>query len=65
MGKDARMTKTPAIQSPLGLPENQLIVSTKEELAYFLGIPVEQIELIAIESITWPDGSLGCPKPVC
>ena len=57
------MTKTPQIPPPPGSTENQLVVYAKEDLAERLGIPIEEIELITMEAVTWPDGSLGCPKP--
>jgi hypothetical protein len=57
------MTKTPPKPPPPGSTENQLVVFAREDLAKRLGIPVEQIELITMESVTWPDGSLGCPEP--
>jgi len=57
------MTKTPPIPPPPGSTENQLVVAAREDLADRLGIPVEQIELITLEAVTWPDGSLGCPEP--
>ena len=40
-----------------------MVVFAREDLANRLGIPVEQIELITMEFVTWPDGSLGCPEP--
>ena len=60
--KVAKMTKTPQIPRPPGSTENQLVVSAKEDLANRLGIPIEEIELITMEAVTWPDGSLGCPE---
>ena len=63
MDKDAKMTKTPPKPPPPGSTENQLVNFAKEDLANHLGIPVEQIELITMEHVTWPDGSLGCPEP--
>jgi hypothetical protein len=43
--------------------ENHLVRQAKEDLAQRLGIPLEDIELVSIEAVTWPDGSLGCPEP--
>ena len=61
--KDAKMTESPRIPTPPGSTENQLVVYAKEDLAKRLGIPIDEIELITMESVTWRDGSLGCPKP--
>lgn len=32
-------------------------------LAEELGIPAEEIEVISVERVEWPDASLGCPEP--
>lgn len=33
------------------------------DLAQRLGVPVEQIRVVAVEPVTWPDTSLGNPRP--
>lgn len=40
-----------------------LVDLARAELAARLNISVDQIELVDFESVTWPDGSLGCPEP--
>ena len=35
----------------------------KNDLADRLSVPVETIELIEMQSMVWPDASLGCPVP--
>jgi hypothetical protein len=32
-------------------------------LAAWLGIPEESVQVILVESVDWPDASLGCPQP--
>ncbi len=27
------------------------------------GLSADELELVRAESVTWPDGSLGCPRP--
>lgn len=34
-----------------------------EALALQLGTTPDQIELVEVESVEWPDASLGCPEP--
>jgi hypothetical protein len=34
-----------------------------ELMAQEFGIEVDAIQVLSVEPITWPDGSLGCPKP--
>lgn len=33
------------------------------DLARRLKVPEDQIEVLEVEEVTWPDGSLGCPQP--
>lgn len=33
------------------------------DLATRLGIPAENIKVVAVREVTWPDASLGCPQP--
>jgi hypothetical protein len=33
------------------------------DLAGRLGVPAESIEVLRVESVMWPDGSMGCPEP--
>jgi hypothetical protein len=35
----------------------------KIALAQLLGADSSQLALVALEPVTWPDGSLGCPEP--
>jgi hypothetical protein len=32
------------------------------DIAKTAGVPVEQVEVISAQSVTFPDGSLGCPS---
>jgi hypothetical protein len=40
-----------------------LVAQAKSDLADWLSIPVEQIEVLEARAVVWPDGSLGCPQP--
>ncbi|WNB84684.1 hypothetical protein [Cellulomonas sp. ATA003] len=33
------------------------------DLAAHLGVPAEEVSVVRVEEVTWPDGSLGCPEP--
>lgn len=35
----------------------------REALANWLGISSEEIEVVQVEEVEWPDTSLGCPEP--
>lgn len=38
------------------------VARARADLAQRLGVPAEQIELIASALVTWPDTALGCPR---
>jgi hypothetical protein len=40
-----------------------LIEQARDDLAQRLGVPVEQVDLLEVREVTWPDSSLGCPRP--
>ena len=44
-----------------GLP--QFVRQAQEDLVKRLAVPVEQIELVEVQSVVWPDKGLGCPQP--
>ena len=33
------------------------------DLAGRLGVAPQQLEVVSVEAVVWPDGSLGCPQP--
>jgi hypothetical protein len=41
----------------------EIVLLAREDLAARLGVPVDQVELVDAEPVTWPDASLGCPRP--
>jgi hypothetical protein len=43
--------------------EAELSKAAQMDLAKKLGVTSTEIEVVKIESVMWPDGSLGCPKP--
>lgn len=40
-----------------------IVAPAREDLARRLGVDPEEVEVVAVEEVTWPDGSLGCPEP--
>ena len=48
---------------PLDPETGQIVAQAKLDLAKRLTVTVSQIDLVRVESITWSDGSLGCPQP--
>lgn len=63
VGKDK--TNMTGIPIPLPLdPANEAIATqAKQDLAQRLSVSTDQIDLVEVQSVSWPDGSLGCPQP--
>jgi len=40
-----------------------LVERAATDLAERLTIDTDQIELVEVRAVVWPDGSLGCPEP--
>ncbi|MGH8949191.1 MAG: hypothetical protein ACRDXF_10075 [Acidimicrobiia bacterium] len=40
-----------------------IVAPAKADLATRLGVEPDELEVISAETVTWPDGSLGCPEP--
>lgn len=54
---------SPSLTPPANAGLQGLIETAKADLAQRLGIPVNDVVLVEAASVTWPDGSLGCPQP--
>ena len=39
------------------------VFKAKDDLANRTNIPFDQIEVVSVQSMTWPDSSMGCPQP--
>ena len=42
---------------------DDIIAAILADAAQRTGVAVEAIEVVSAESVTWNDGSLGCPEP--
>ncbi|MBI5030051.1 MAG: hypothetical protein HZB51_05955 [Chloroflexi bacterium] len=63
IGKDKpSMTGVP-VPLPLDPILEKIVAQAKDDLAKRSGISVDQITLVQVQTVTWPDGSLGCPQP--
>lgn len=40
-----------------------VIHATRADAASRVGIPPDAVEVVRAQSVTWSDGSLGCPTP--
>jgi hypothetical protein len=50
--------------TPLGDPFKTLVFDlARRDLGKRLGVPLEQIEFVSAEEVTWRDAALGCPQP--
>ena len=61
--QEGTMPISPTIPSPSNPALQGLVMQAKEDLARRLSIEVDQIELIEVSAVVWPDGGLGCPQP--
>jgi hypothetical protein len=52
-----------AISDPTDPKLKDLVNQAKDDLAERLEIPTDSIDLLEAQEVTWPDSSLGCPKP--
>lgn len=57
------MSDTPEAPLPQDPSEAALVQASIQDLSNRLGVPGNEIEFILFEHVTWPDGSMGCPKP--
>ena len=59
---------TPSNDSDQGKDMAQLeshphVFKAKDDLANQTNIPFDQIEVVSVQAMTWPDSSMGCPQP--
>lgn len=54
-------TPSPAPSAPD--PEAPGVADAVADLAAHLGVDPADVTVVSLEDVTWPDGSLGCPKP--
>jgi hypothetical protein len=65
----ARQEEPPVEELPPPIPEPtdpgraRLVRQAREDLAKRLSSPAEEILLVELSAVVWPDGSLGCPRP--
>jgi len=50
---------------PKGIPPGlgAAMELARQDLAERLGMPINEIAIVSMEAVEWPDASLGCPKP--
>ena len=54
---------SPTVGEPTVPAEAAEITLVKEDLAQRLNVPTDQLRVVSVEAVDWPDTSLGCPKP--
>lgn len=53
----------PASPPPASDPEFEIVAQAQADLSDRIGVPADEITVVGVESVTWNDGSLGCPEP--
>ncbi len=51
------------IPTPLDPGMEKVVLQAKDDLSKRLTVNIDQISLVEVQTVTWPDGSLGCPAP--
>jgi hypothetical protein len=44
------------------IPEG-LVAVARADLARRIGVAQDEIEVVSVREVTWPDGAIGCPQP--
>ncbi|MGI6208127.1 MAG: hypothetical protein ACOYEW_07915 [Anaerolineae bacterium] len=45
------------------MADERMASLAQADLARTLGLSPDEVEVIKVESVQWPDASLGCPEP--
>jgi hypothetical protein len=53
----------PAAPAVAGVGLAEVVRAAREDAARRTGVAAELMVLVSAESVTWSDGSLGCPQP--
>src|SRR5687768_1987839 len=56
-------TSASTISEVDGEADMDLVEPAVLDLSRRLRVPEDEIEVLEVEEVTWPDGSLGCPQP--
>jgi hypothetical protein len=51
-----------ALPSPLPAPVDALVADARADLAQRSGVSSDDVEVVEVLAVTWPDGALGCPR---
>jgi hypothetical protein len=61
---DGAPTTSPEVPVPdPSTPSGSNVELAVSDLATRLGVDASGIEVVSVDEVTWPDGSLGCPRP--
>ena len=44
-------------------PHESLVEAARTDASRRTGLPAREMKVVSLESVTWRDGSLGCPRP--
>jgi len=54
---------SPTAPTPSNPAFQKLVRQAQEDLAQRLSIQADQIGLVEVRAVVWPDGGMGCPQP--
>lgn len=61
--EDAGAETRPVLPPPASESRRKLVAQAKDDLARRLSVPAQEIDLVEMQDVVWPDSSLGCPQP--
>ena len=61
--KEKSMSSGTPVPAPPDPGLRQFVRLAQEDLARRLAVPADQIELVEVRDVVWPDKGLGCPQP--
>jgi anti-sigma factor RsiW len=62
-GSETPMTSVPRTPTTQRPAHERVVDAARADAARRSGLPAAQLAVVALESVTWADGSLGCPRP--
>jgi hypothetical protein len=62
-GETVTQEPEPAIPEPTEAGLAEVVATARDDLTERLSVEPDDIELLEVESVVWPDRSLGCPRP--
>ena len=60
---DQRQQTEVAGEAPGGQAMQRMLEQIRADAAQRAGVTTDKVQILAVQSVTWADGALGCPEP--